>query len=69
MKDWYEGKTTSGDIAKTCRLKLQALQLTPKGDTNMDINEFIRFKNQLEDLNEWGVPCNIDGSILEPDQR
>jgi len=25
LKDWYEGKTTTGDIAKTCRLKLQYL--------------------------------------------
>ena len=32
LKDWYEGKTTSGDIAKTCRLKLHALELMPKGD-------------------------------------
>ena len=52
LKDWYEGKTTSGDIAKACRFKLQALELTPKGDANMYINEFIRFKNQLEDMNE-----------------
>ena len=50
LKDWYKGKTTSGDIAKTCRLKLQALEFTPKGDANMYINEFIRFKNQLEDI-------------------
>ena len=52
LKDWYEGKTTSGDIAKTCRLKLQALELTVKGDANMYINEFIRFKNQLEGMTE-----------------
>jgi len=52
LKDWYEGKTTSGDIGKTCRMKLQALQLTPKGNANMYINEFIHFKNQLEDMNE-----------------
>ena len=50
LKDWYEGKSTSGDIAKACRLKLQALELTPKGEASMYINEFVWFKNQLEDM-------------------
>jgi len=65
LKDWYEDKTTSGDIAKTCRLKLQALELTPKGDANMYINEFIRFKNQLEDMNEGEHPATLMEQLLD----
>ena len=65
MKDWYESKTTSSDIAKTCRLKLQALELTPKGDANMYINEFIRFKNQLEDMNEEECPAVLMDQFLD----
>jgi len=52
LKDWFEGRTTSGDIAKTCRTKLLALELNPKGDANAYINEFIRLKEQLEDMGE-----------------
>ena len=65
MKDWYKGKTTSGDITKTYRLKLQALELTTKGDTNMYINEFIRFKNQLEDMNEGEHPATLMDQFLD----
>ena len=65
LKDCYESKTTSGDIAKTCRLKLQALELTQKGDANMYINEFIRFKNQLEDMNEGEHPATLVDKFLE----
>jgi hypothetical protein len=65
LKDWYEGKTTSGDIAKTCRMKLQALQLTPKGDANMYINEFIHFKNQLEDMDEGEHPATLIDQFLD----
>ena len=48
----YEGKTVAGDITKTCRVKLQALELNPKGDANSYINEFIRLRDQLEDAGE-----------------
>ena len=65
LKDWYEGKTTSGDIAKTCRMKLQALQLTPKGNANMYINEFIHFKNQLEDMDEGECPATLIDQFLD----
>jgi len=67
LKVWYEGKTTSGDIAKTCRLRLQALELTPKGNANMHIHEFIRFKikNQLEDMNEGGHPATLMDQFLD----
>jgi len=65
LKDWYEGKATSDDIAKTCRLKLQALELTPKGDASMCINEFIRFKNQLEDMNEGKCPATLMDQFLD----
>jgi len=65
LKDWYEGRTTSGNIAKTCRLKFQALELTPKGDANMCINEFNRFKNQLEVMNEGGCPATLMDQFLD----
>ena len=35
LKDWYEGRATSGDISKTCRTKLLALELNPKGDATL----------------------------------
>jgi len=65
LKDWYESKTTSSDIAKTCRLKLQALELTPKGDANMYVSEFIRFMNQLEDMNEGEHPASLMDQFLD----
>ena len=65
MKDWYEGKTTSGDIAKTCRLKLQKLELMPKADAHMYINEFIWFKNQLEDMGEGEHPAILMDPFLD----
>jgi hypothetical protein len=52
LVEWYEGRTVAGDIAKTCRVKLQALELTPKGDANGYINEFIRLRDQLEEAGE-----------------
>ena len=46
-------------------MKLQALELTPKGDANMYINEFIRFKNQLEDMNEGEHPETLMDQFLD----
>jgi hypothetical protein len=65
LKDWFEGKTTSGDIAKTCRIKLQALELMPKGDANIYINDFIRLKNQLESMDEGEHPATLIDQFLD----
>jgi hypothetical protein len=65
LKDWYEGKTMAGDIAKTCRVKLQALELTPKGDANTYINEFIRLKDQLEETGEGERPATLIDQFLD----
>jgi len=65
LKDWYEGRTTSGDIAKTCRTKLLALELNPKGDANEYINEFIRLKEQLEDIGEGERSATLIEQFLD----
>jgi hypothetical protein len=65
LKDWYEGRTTSGDIAKTCRTKLLALELNPKGDANAYINEFIRLKEQLEDMGEGERSATLIEQFLD----
>ena len=65
LKDWYEGKTMAGDIAKTCRVKLQALELLPKGDANTYINEFIKLKDQLEEAGEGERPATLVEQFLD----
>ena len=52
MKDWYEGKVVSGDITKTARVKLDLLELVPKGDANTYIDRFLELKKHLEDVGE-----------------
>jgi len=65
LVEWYEGRVVAGDIAKTCRVKLQALELNPKGDTNSYINEFIRLKDQLEDTGEGERPATLIDQFLD----
>ena len=65
LRDWYEGKTMSGDIAKTCRVKLQALELTAKGDANQYINEFIRLKDLLEETGEGERATTLREQFLD----
>ena len=65
LKDWYEGKIMVGDIAKTCRIKLQALELLPRGDANTYINEFIRLKDQLEEAGEGERPTTLVEQFLD----
>ena len=59
LKDWYEGRATSSDVSKTCHTKLLGLELNPKGDANTYINEFIRLKEQLEDMGEGECPATL----------
>jgi hypothetical protein len=47
---WYEGPIMSGEIAKTLRSKLWALQLCSKDDVNKHINDFTLYMDQLKDL-------------------
>ena len=65
LKAWYEGKTTSGDIAKTCRIKLQALELMPQGNANRYIDKFIHYKNQLEDMGQGECPASLIDQFLD----
>jgi hypothetical protein len=65
LKEWYEGKVMAGDIAKTCRVKLQALELGPKGDANTYINEFIRLKDLLEEAGEGERPATLSEQFLD----
>ena len=65
LKEWYEGKTMAGDIAKTCRAKLQALELLPKGDVNHYINEFIRLKDLLEETGEGERATTLREQFLD----
>lgn len=65
LVDWFEGVAVAGDIAKTCRTKLQALELNPKGNTNTYINEFIRLRDQLEDTGEGERPATLIDQFLD----
>ena len=65
LRDWYEGKTMAGDIAKTCRVKLQALELGPKGDDHHYINEFIWLRDLLEETGEGERPTTLREQFLD----
>ena len=65
LVDWFEGVAVAGDIAKTCRTKLQALELNPKGNANTYINEFIRLRDQLEDTGEGERPATLIDLFLD----
>ena len=47
------------------QIEVAVLELTPKGDANMYINDFIRFKNQLEDINEGEDPATLMDQFLD----
>ena len=65
LRDWYEGKTMAGDIAKTCRVKLQALELGPKGDANHYINEFICLRDLLDETGEGERATTLREQFLD----
>jgi hypothetical protein len=46
-------------------VKLQALELTPKGDANGYINEFIRLRDQLEEAGEGECPTTLIDQFLD----
>jgi len=47
------------------QIEVAVLELTPKGDANMYINDFIRFKNQLEELNEGEHHATLMDQFLD----
>ena len=65
MKDWYEGKVVSGNIAKTARAKLDLLELVSKDKANMYIDTFLELKKQLEDVGENECPNTLIKHFLD----
>ena len=65
LVDWFKGVAVAGEIAKTCRTKLQALELNPKGNANTYMNEFIRLHDQLEDTGEGERPVTRIDQFLD----
>ena len=65
MKDWYEGKVVSGDIAKTAKVKLDILVLVPTGDANTYIDMFLELKKELEDVGENEHPNTLIRCFLD----
>ena len=65
MKDWYERKVASGNISKTARVKLDLLELVPKGDADTYIDMFLELKKQLEDVGENEHPNTLIECFLD----